>query len=299
MIDPFDRPKQGLGAKMLQFWKTTAPGKIIPGALWFDGAKFNFHSASGLKSLLSEQDFKGSLVGCQVEYVSPSSVKINPRKHRDITHVAIIHITTAQTVSISSNGANGLDTGSEATNSWYYLWAIGNSTTGAVAGLLSLSNSSPTMPSGFDKKHLLPIVVRNNGASDIIPFYLGAWGHFATEVLYDVAFSEAAVAGATQILNGGTQTSFTSVGASAYIPPVSSCGIFNAGINGNGAGAWVRPADITSHTGLFLSSGTSALGISDYGKRFAMRVDSSQQIQYKRSGSTLTLDVAGFKITQI
>lgn len=52
--------------------------------------------------------------------------------------------------SLSTSGANGLDTGTSTTSTWYYLWVIWNGTT--VAGLLSLSSTSPTMPAGYTHK---------------------------------------------------------------------------------------------------------------------------------------------------
>lgn len=56
----------------------------------------------------------------------------------------------APSITISANtiGANGLDTGSLATN-WYSVWIIYNPTTTTVAGLLSLSATAPTLPSGY------------------------------------------------------------------------------------------------------------------------------------------------------
>jgi len=46
-----------------------------------------------------------------------------------------------------TNGANGLDTGSLAASTWYYVWLIDNGST--TASLLSLSSTSPTLPSGY------------------------------------------------------------------------------------------------------------------------------------------------------
>ncbi len=54
------------------------------------------------------------------------------------------------TADITASGANGLDTGSEANSTFYSVWAIYNGTT--VAGLLSLSATAPTMPSGYTYK---------------------------------------------------------------------------------------------------------------------------------------------------
>ena len=56
------------------------------------------------------------------------------------------------TIDITASGANGLDTGSEANSTQYYLWVIYNITTDTAAGLLSLSSTAPTMPSGYTYK---------------------------------------------------------------------------------------------------------------------------------------------------
>jgi hypothetical protein len=69
------------------------------------------------------------------------------------------------TVDITQNGANGLDTGSEAANTWYSLWVIYKPTTNTTAGLISISASSPTMPSGYAKKRLIGWV-RNDASSN-------------------------------------------------------------------------------------------------------------------------------------
>jgi hypothetical protein len=50
----------------------------------------------------------------------------------------------------SSGVANGLDTGVLAVSTWYSVWVIWNGTT--KAGLLSLSATAPTLPSGYTHK---------------------------------------------------------------------------------------------------------------------------------------------------
>jgi hypothetical protein len=51
------------------------------------------------------------------------------------------------TIACTTSGANGLDTGTVAASTWYSVWVINNGTT--TAGLLSLSATAPTMPSGY------------------------------------------------------------------------------------------------------------------------------------------------------
>jgi hypothetical protein len=61
---------------------------------------------------------------------------------------------TLRAASLSINsagaGANGLDTGTLAASTWYSVWVIWNGTT--AAGLVSLSTTAPTMPSGYTHK---------------------------------------------------------------------------------------------------------------------------------------------------
>jgi hypothetical protein len=91
------------------------------------------------------------------------------------------------TLDIATIGANGLDAGVEAINTWYYIWLILNPTTGAVAGLLSASATAPTLPAGYTKKRLVG-AVRNDGASnfrkfsqvDKESFYQGELGVFSS-----------------------------------------------------------------------------------------------------------------------
>lgn len=67
-------------------------------------------------------------------------------------------------ITITTSGVNGLDTGSEASNTWYSVWIIYNGTT--VAGLLSTSATSPTMPSGYTFKARVGWV-RNDASSNL------------------------------------------------------------------------------------------------------------------------------------
>lgn len=60
--------------------------------------------------------------------------------------------TVSLTLSTATTGANGLDTGVIANSTWYAVWVIYDPTTPTVAGLLSLSSTAPTLPSGYTYK---------------------------------------------------------------------------------------------------------------------------------------------------
>lgn len=79
---------------------------------------------------------------------------------------------TLRNVSLSINsaasGANGLDTGSIAGSTWYSVWVGYNPATNTAIGLLSLSNSAPTMPSGYTFKARISRV-RTDGTANKYP----------------------------------------------------------------------------------------------------------------------------------
>lgn len=60
---------------------------------------------------------------------------------------AVLRSNISFTGNISNSGANGLDTGTVAASTWYYVWMIDNGT--APAGLFSLSSTAPQLPSGY------------------------------------------------------------------------------------------------------------------------------------------------------
>lgn len=61
-----------------------------------------------------------------------------------------IIFTTPINIDLTLNGAGGLDVGSASADQWYAVHVIANRRTNAVSALLSLSVSSPTLPSGYD-----------------------------------------------------------------------------------------------------------------------------------------------------
>jgi len=76
------------------------------------------------------------------------------------------------------SGNGGLDTGSVG-NNIYYVWLIQRSDTGVVDVLFSLSKTSPTMPTNYDRKALIGSFARVSGANNVPRSYsqkeVGPW----------------------------------------------------------------------------------------------------------------------------
>ena len=64
------------------------------------------------------------------------------------------------------SGNGGLDTGSVG-NNIYYVWLIQRSDTGVVDALFSLSKTSPTMPTNYDRKALIGSFARVSAANNV------------------------------------------------------------------------------------------------------------------------------------
>ena len=91
---------------------------------------------------------------------------------RDVDDGGDIRLTSAITKQIDASFAEGdnqggLDTGTVAADTTYFVWLIGK-TDGTADVLFSLSKTAPTMPTGFTLKRLLAAVRTPSGAADIV-----------------------------------------------------------------------------------------------------------------------------------
>jgi len=75
--------------------------------------------------------------------------------------------TLSETLSLATTGANALDTGTVATSTWYYVWAIAMSD-GTADVLASTSATAPTMPSGYTYKALIGAVRTKSGSAVLV-----------------------------------------------------------------------------------------------------------------------------------
>lgn len=81
--------------------------------------------------------------------------------------MGVAYYNAAATASLAVSGIGGLDTGSEASSNWYYLYAISNGVNFNL--IFSLNATQPLLPSGFTKWRRVT-AIRNDGSSNIVPF---------------------------------------------------------------------------------------------------------------------------------
>jgi len=85
----------------------------------------------------------------------------------DGTDFVIKRNTSAIQLDLSDSGDLGLDTGSEASSTWYYVWLTGDGTGTTFSAVFSASASAPT---GYDYVKLIGAVY-NDGSSNIRKFF--------------------------------------------------------------------------------------------------------------------------------
>ena len=176
--------------------------------------------------------------------------------------------TATKTVDITASGANGLDTGSEASDTWYYIYVIYNPTTDIVAGLLSASPTSPTMPSGYTKRRLVGSC-RNDSSSNIADFRQLGTGNRRT------VYGEYKHG----LLSAGSAASWTDIDCSAWIPATSRFGDFSCVLTKSGG--WIamdiRPKGSSAN---FVTLGA----FTTFKGTFPCGTDDSRFIQYQTTG---------------
>ena len=145
----------------------------------------------------------------------------------------------------SASGANGLDTGSRASNTWYSIWVIWNGT--VAAGLLSLSATAPTMPSGYTHKARVgwcrtassnPMAFNQRGrrvrwvnTGSGLPSMAGGGPAGSVTTPTWVAVSTSSFSPTTASSISIVLTSTGSAGGQSMVAPSNSYGVFNSTTN--------------------------------------------------------------------
>lgn len=187
-------------------------------------------------------------------------------------------------VDITASGVNGLDAGSEAANTWYYLYLIKHNTNGTVAGLFSTNPTAPTMPSGYTHRRLIG-AVRNNNSSNFLQGRCRQWGGGQLTFVPDVQHQHSQnLAAGNLIATALAATSYTDLDCSSQVP------------------ARTRFAELWIRCGAALIVSVREKGTTHNGKGFRLGtvddtvifptgLDASQVVQYKVSTSQVAIEV--------
>lgn len=120
---------------------------------------------------------------------------------------------SATTINFAVNGANGLDTGTFAASTPYYVFAIGDSSNkNQPAALASLSSTAPTLPFGYDSLRLIGWCL-SDGSVHLLPFYAQGSGS-NLYLQWDAPI-------AVTVTSSGTSATYSAMDLSVGMPKLS------------------------------------------------------------------------------
>lgn len=117
-----------------------------------------------LDNLAMRMGGRGYIVGLEISVTSDAALAIAEGECLDDTHTKILR-RGVYAVNTGVSGIGGLDTGSVAADTWYYVWLCAGTT--GVGAVISTSSSAPTLPSGYDDYKRRIGAVRTDGSSDL------------------------------------------------------------------------------------------------------------------------------------
>lgn len=225
--------------------------------------------------------------GLELAWSSNTQITIGEGQCKNSSDATPIVSTAEITVDITSSGANGLDTGTEASSTLYHVYIIGDSDgENATAGLLSESVSSPTLPSGYDVFRRLGTVL-NNSSSNIEPFFQSGVGNQRI-IYYDV---DPAVTN-TRVIGGGNDTTFTTLDCSGSVPSTSRQALAQIVLSGGTTSAAFFQSTSLASNPLLRYQPTQSTG-----KGYLWLVlNGSQEVQYKigNAGHSISVWIVGY-----
>jgi len=226
--------------------------------------------------------------GLDLAWTADETISMAAGAARNSANVNDIVLASAVSINNTTNGANGLDTGSVANSTMYAVYLIGDSTGyQATAGIMSADFDSPLLPFGYDMYRRVG-AVRTDGTADNLLFWQNGVGQ-SRSYYYDVGISE---------LSGGSSTTYAEVDLATSVPPIATNVLFAVTYTPNGATdvAEFIPFGSTATTGV-VRFGYGVAGAQVGMATIPCRLDSAiPKVEYKvTSGDALTLLVMGYE----
>lgn len=155
--------------------------------------------------------------GCLLSWTSNTTLTVGAGQARDSSNIYDITLNAPIVINGAANGANGLDSGLLANNTWYAAFVIFDPTNAVPpATLLSTSATAPVMPSvngvTYSKWRRVGWVL-TNGSAQFLLFYMVDQNSSCRHVQWDTPIS---------ILSGGSSATFAAVNVSAGAPKVAN-----------------------------------------------------------------------------
>ena len=228
------------------------------------------------------------------QYVSARTISMNgDAVARSNNTMRDLGVTGNITINMDSTGVNGLSpTAVLSPNTWYYLYMIDSGTTPSGGYLLHTSQGVQTFTIASVVYHArpLPLAVKTDASSNLLPFYIEQWNGRSATIRYATTFNVYTDMQATQTLVGLiTSATYVTTSLSAYVPPTSTVATIMTYGRGVGGGWWRVPGTSPEYIWNLLGGGYS-LGLN-------VLLNSSQAIDFKINGNGFDVAVTGFRFS--
>lgn len=151
--------------------------------------------------------------GCNLTWLSNTTLRVSSGIARDSTNIFDMINKVDLTINTALQGANGLDVGTIAANSWYAVYLIFDTTRQIpAAAILSLSSVNPTMPSVNNVTYsaFRRIGWAKTDGSSNLSIFIQSGNQIRRNYQWDSTKS---------VLSGGNATTFTAFSLAAGAPP--------------------------------------------------------------------------------
>ena len=192
------------------------------------------------------------------------------------------------TINTAANGAGGLDIGAMANNTFYAVYAIGDSYGNQPgSAIISANLVSPLMPDGYDMYFRIGFI-KSSGAAAILPFRQDGSG-LDRWMWYDASIATSVTAGAS--------ATYAPVDASAALPSstptmVNWLCVFTPTAAGNKL--VLAPGTSTSTNGYAQASGAVAAVVETVNLLCPTDSPNTDAIDYKVTGSAVAINVQAY-----
>jgi hypothetical protein len=195
------------------------------------------------------------------------------------------------TINAAANGLNGLDTGSLAASTLYYVYVIADALTGSPTGaLLSATGPStgPLMPNNYSAYRHIGYAITDGSSNFLLAYVSG--NNNARTLMFDAPQATA--------ITAGNATSYTDVVLTAFVPPVQNTPVYIASALTPGAAGRTLKLQPVNATGdaITVTGQVNAVIVTSTDKLMARLESGAPKIAYKvaNSGDAVALNVAGF-----
>ncbi|WP_368640575.1 hypothetical protein ABRZ04_05180 [Castellaniella ginsengisoli] len=181
-------------------------------------------------------------------------------------------------------GANGLDTGALAASTWYSVWVIWDGT--ATAGLLSLSETTPTLPAGYTHKARVGWI-RTDATANKHPLAFRQAGQKVRYTLTSTGNSMTTPKLSSGAKGAPTTPTYAAIGVTGFVPPTAvSIAVTISNASNNPELSILAPNPNYGSPG---STTAPAFGLTSYGygnQEMSVSLE-TQNIYYATVGSAL------------